>query len=346
MKVLHIANFSYNRSGDSFYNSDRKISAGFVRNGHYVYEFSLRDMARLGTVFRTKKLGASWANAEVLRLCAQMEPDLVLLGHAQLLMAETLREIRKRHPGTRIALWYVDPLFHEDKTAYLRDFASYLEAIFATTGGEYLDKLALPTVTRAYFPNPVERSVDALENFRRRDFAHELIFCGTVGDDVQRRHFMEEVKAGLSDLPVRFQGLFGEPTINGMDYIRALAGSRMGLNHSRRNDVSLYSSDRVAQLSGNGLLTLSPRIPDFELLYKEDELGYFDTAEELVTLVRNFHANPEQAAQRAEAGWRRAHSTCAVERVARFMEEVTFGLAPSEAYEWQGHVFPAQRTAV
>lgn len=345
MRVLHVANFSYRRHGDSFYNSDRKLSAGFVRNGHFVYEFSLRDMARMGTVFRSKRFGASWANAEVLRICEQVRPDLVLLGHTQMLTTDTLRSIRERYPDTRIAQWYVDALFHEDKTGYIRDFAPYLDALFATTGGEWLGRLGMPSVAKGYFPNPVDRGVDSLENFRRRDFEYELIFCGSLGDDVERRQFLETVHQSLQDVPVRFQGAFGRPQVNGMEYFQALASARMGLNHSRRNDVALYSSDRIAQLTGNGLLTLTPRIPEFELLFSADEVAYFDTVDELTGLVRHFQKNPEQAAAVAEAGWRRAHRTCAAERVARYMEELAFGKPFSEAYEWQAHVLPPLRRA-
>jgi hypothetical protein len=339
MRILHVANFGYNNFGAAFYNTDRKLSAGFVRNGHFVYEFSLRDLARWGTVLRSKRFGAAWANKALLKTCERMAPDLVLLGHAQLITADTLREIRRRFPATRIALWYVDPLFYPDKIAYIREFAPFLDAIFATTGGEWLEQLGLPSVLRSYFPNVSERSVENSENFRRRQFDHELIYCGTVGDDLPRRQFMESLQQSLQDLPLRFQGLLGQPPIEGIGYVQALAGSRMGLNHSRRNDVTLYSSDRIAQLTGHGLLALTPRIPGFELLFGEGQVAYFDSLDELVDKVRHYHAHPDEAAQVAEAGWRQAHSCCGAERVARYMEEAITGREFSEPYEWLGHVF-------
>src|SRR3970282_1614136 len=118
MRVLHIGNFAYRSHGESFYSIDRKISAGFTRNGHFVYEFSLRDMAPVRNIFKTKSLGVRWASAEILRLCESMEPDLVLLGHAQMLTSATLKKIKQRWPKTKIVLWYVDALFYEDKTQY------------------------------------------------------------------------------------------------------------------------------------------------------------------------------------------------------------------------------------
>ena len=342
MKILHIANFSYNSHGAAFYNCDRKISAGWTRRGHFVYEFSLRDMARMGTIFRTKRLGAGWANAEVLRVCEHLQPDLVLLGHAQILAANTLKEIRRLYPNTRIAMWYVDWLSAADKVQYMQTFAPYLDALFATTGGTLLEQVVPASVTRAFIPNPVERSVESLQNFKKQQFSHELIFCGTVGDDIERRVFMEKIQHDLAHLPLAFHGLLGQPQVEGVDYTNALSNTRMGLNYSRRNDIPLYSSDRIAQLTGNGLLTFSPRIPEFTKLYAEDELVYFDHVDDLIEKVNHYHRYPEQAAQIAEKGWQRAHSTCAVERVVRFMEETLLNQGYSEQYEWSDHVFFAQ----
>ena len=339
MRILHVANFAYNKHGYAFYNCDRKISAGFVRNGHFVYEFSLRDMARMGTVFRSKRFGAPWANAEILRICGQMRPEMVLLGHADVLFPDTLRRIRELLPDTRIAQWYVDPLFVPGKTNFIRAFAPYLDAVFATTGGEWLEQLTPPTLLRGYLPNPVDPAIERLTNFRQQAFPYELIYCGTVGDDLARERFMQNLLHSLSDMPVRLHGLLGQPKVNGNCYAEALASARMGLNHSRRNDVTLYSSDRIAQLTGNGLLTLSPRIPGFESLYRTDEICYFDTLDELVDNVRYYHRNPELAAAKAAAGWRRAHQSYGAERIARFIEEATFRQPYSEPYEWLAHVF-------
>jgi hypothetical protein len=341
MRILHIANFSYTKHGATFYNTDRKVSSGFVRNKHFVYEYSMRDMARMATVFNTKWMGKGKANSDILAICKNLEPDLVLLGHAQLVTGETLKHIRQNYPETKIALWYVDALFHEENTGYMKSFFPYLDAIFVTTGGEALEKMAPSSITRAYFPNPVESSIDNLRNFERRDFEYELMYCGTIGESVYRRQFMESVQSGLNDFPLKLNALLGYPELQGNDYMRNLSLSRMGLNHSRRNDVCLYSSDRIAHLTGNGLLTLSPKIPEFDLIYKDDEIVYFDDLDGLISSARYYAAHPDEAAKIAEAGWNRAHQSCSAERVTRFMEETIFNRPYSESYEWLPHVFKA-----
>jgi len=101
----------------------------------------------------------------------------------------------------------------------------------------------------------------------------------------------------------------------------------------------LYSSDRIAHMTGNGLLTFTPKIPQFDLIYKDDEVIYFETLDELVEKVRFYSSNIELAAGIAEKGWLRTHQSCSSQRVTRFMEETIFQLPYTERYEWLAHIF-------
>ena len=46
MRILHIANFSLFKNEAVFYSIDRKISIGLIRNGHFVADFSYRDLSK------------------------------------------------------------------------------------------------------------------------------------------------------------------------------------------------------------------------------------------------------------------------------------------------------------
>ena len=60
---------------------------------------------------------------------------------------------------------------------------------------------------------------------------------------------------------------------------------------------------------------------------------------ELVDSIRHYRDHPAEAARLAAAGWRRAHASFAVERLARYIEEATFRQPYSQTYEWLDHVF-------
>lgn len=341
MKILHIANFGFNKQGAHFYCTDRKISAGLTENGHFVYDFSFRDMARMGTIFKTKKLGASWANKEILKIVHNIEPDLVLIGHSDLMSPMVLQDIKQLFPKTKIAFWYVDPLYLEQKLGFIREFSPYLDAIFCTTGGEYLQKLKQPHLKVAYMPNVGHRNVEFLKQFESENIDKDFIFCGVVYKEPVREKFLKDLADTLQNNQVQYQyyGCFDQAGVYGKGYYKVLSEARMGLNYSRKNDVTLYSSDRIVQLTGNGLLTFSPRIPDFEKLYTEQEIIYFDDQNDLASKIKYYADHLIEAKKIAEAGWNKTRHSFNAKRISQFMLEVTFDQPLSEVYEWADEVY-------
>jgi cobalt-zinc-cadmium efflux system protein len=67
---------------------------------------------------------------EILKIVNNIEPDLVLIGHSDLMSPTVLRDIKQQFPQTKIAFWYVDPLYLEQKLGFVREFSPYLDAIF------------------------------------------------------------------------------------------------------------------------------------------------------------------------------------------------------------------------
>lgn len=225
MKILHIANFGFNKQGAHFYCTDRKISAGLIENGHFVYDFSFRDMARMGTIFKTKKLGANWANKEILKIVENIEPDLVLVGHSDLMSPLVLKEIKQRYPKTKIAFWYVDPLYLQQKLGFVHAFSPYLDAIFCTTGGEYLQQLKQPHLKAAYMPNIGHHNVECLKQFEQTVFDQEFMFCGVVYKEPEREKFLKDLDQILSSNHIQhqFYGCFEQAGVYGKAYYKALS---------------------------------------------------------------------------------------------------------------------------
>lgn len=338
MKILHIANFGFNKQGAHFYCTDRKISAGLTENGHFVYDFSFRDMARMGTIFKTKKLGANWANKEVLKVVDNLEPDLVLVGHSDLMSPNVLKEIKQRYPQTKIAFWYVDWLCEEPKSSFIYDFLPYADAVFCTTGGALLEQYKTNNNKVAYIPNMVNSAVESLRQFEKSEFSYELVFLGTIEKNSTREKFILDVSQNL-DSNMKCFGTFENNSVYGAEYMKVLSKSRMGLNYSRKNDMELYSSDRIAQLTGNGLLTFCPEIPEFDMLYQEDEVVYFEDAFDLVDKFKAYSSDIDLAKSVAKNGWEKTHRSYNCKRVTKFMLETIYGDTYSEKYEWVKYVF-------
>lgn len=340
MRILHVANFSNYKYGNDLYATDRKISSGLIQNGHFVYDFSYRDVCRNESLFRTTKFGTRKVNQQLLKACDNIYPDLLLLGHSELIEADTLLTIKKRYPDIKIGLWYVDALFHEQKMSHVLNRLPAIDMFFATTGGKYLKKYTSKTSRAAFIPNITDSAVEINTSFKSRTHENDLIFCGRDSSDPERQRFMQSLKdqAG-SFLHCAFRGCLGAPPITGWKYLEFLSQSRMGLNISRQNDVELYSSDRLVQLVGNGLLTFCPKVPRMDILYSEEEIVYFDDINDLVEKLKYYHLHKDEGDCIAQKGWQKTHASYNAKRVTRYMLELLFEEPFSSDYEWQDIVY-------
>ena len=333
LRILHVGNMGWFQEGIYYYAMDRKIANGLIRLGHNVYNWSHREQVRglspfhtTGDFFARKKM-----NLSLMRTVEQYRPHILFLGHSELVTRQTLVSIRERFPEIRIAQWWVDPLVD---VAHIRERMDLLDVFFATSGksalvkafgAAYADKLF-------FFPNISDRSTEVGCAFKNFSPAYDLVFVGRATPD--RTDLMNRLKLACPYLRIGHFGHSPETMVFGASYMEVLQQSRMGLSYNRLNDVPFYTSDRLTQLTGNGLLVFSPKVPGLERLFSDEELVYYDDTDALVQKILYFHENPEEGRRIAEQGWKRAHSSYAGERVGRFLLETIFEQPYTEPYEW------------
>jgi hypothetical protein len=146
--------------------------------------------------------------------------------------------------------------------------------------------------------------------------------------------FVVALRRQIPDLSLHLAGLCGAPHLNGAPYQAALGACAMGLNASRRNDLFLYSSDRLAQMVGSGQVALVDRATGFETLFSPAEMGFFADLDELAGLVRALRADAPQRQAIAAAGRARYHALFNETRVAQYVMEVAFDAHDPGRYEW------------
>ena len=109
LRILHITNFNERLDGRLFFNTGRRINNGFIRLGHSVLGFSDRDIQKYYKSFSDLK-GAKTLNDKLKKTCYNYKPDLIILGHADLISSDQISELREDYPNTRFGQWFLDPL--------------------------------------------------------------------------------------------------------------------------------------------------------------------------------------------------------------------------------------------
>lgn len=336
-RILHVANFNFFRFATSFYASDRKIQNGLIRNGHHVFEFSYREVTRWENPFRTSKFGASKMNARLLETIATYQPELILFGHSETIFPETFRLIRKRFPEIPMALWYVDSFIFPEKKQQLTERAALVDTVFTTTGGELLRSLKTPDNRVAFFPNIADPGIEKSCNFKEKKLPLDFLFCGRDYNP-ERTKRIRNLMAAVGQLKTETWGCLGNPPLTGQAYYDKLYQAAASLNLSHREDIPFYTSGRMTQLTGCGLLTYTPETPGMERLFSQDEVVYYKSDQDLVDKILYYAKADDERTRIAENGWRKAHTSYSPERVTRFMMETIFSEPYSASYEWLSEV--------
>lgn len=339
MRIVHAASYQIDKDGAAFFNCDLKFHQGLVRAGCHVYPFSINDRARMLTWTNSKTFAKSKANAALLKTCQTIQPDALILGHGQYITRETLTSIKQAVPGIRIGYWYIDPLWVPKDVQHLNDRADLFDAICCTSGGELLSQFARQNTPASFIPNPVDAGVERYRAFECDDTEYDMVFFGRDRYAPQRGEFLRQLKAALPELRLGVFGSLGNPLVFGAEKDRILSRSRMALNLSRRNDVALYSSDRLAQLTGNGLATFAQTGAGLEQLYAQGEMGFYEDIDDLVAQVRRLLNDDEAAKAMAKAGWQRAHEDYSAASVATYLLNLTFGRPEANNAPWAEHVY-------
>lgn len=334
MKIVHASNFSLRENGANYYAMPYKLSNGLTRLGHFVFNYSDRDVAN-ANLFRIRELGQGRANKKLIGVCHEVEPDLLLLGHCSLITPETVSAIRTAHPNIRIAHWNCDGLFVEKNLTRLQALAPLVDMSFVTTAGEGLRQVTRDGGRASFMPNPLDRAIESFRVFERNDVENDLVFLtGFNSYDKEKLEICDAIKARLPDLKFDVRGLYGVPGVYGSEVFDVLANAKMGLNISKRNDVYLYSSDRMAQLMGLGILTLIDKRTRFDEIFGPDELVTYNGVDDLIGKIDYFRKHDDERKRIAENGWRRAHEIFSETVVAQWLLDRAFDRPLSQTYAW------------
>ena len=340
MRILQAGNFQIRRNGLVRILSDRKLYYGLVRNNHHVHEYSDRDMAAFLAPFRLRDLGKRASNKCFLETCRNFRPDLIILGHCDILTNRSLVEARRLVPNVRIAYRNVDALWMESNVERIERIGQCVDHIFLTTAGPRMQQFVSSSTSVSYVPNPVDPAIEVDNNATKSasELAVDLLFCGNGKETDPRIQTVRFLQKNLNCSFHTYGSAFGE-AIWGSKYQHVLRQTRMGLNLSRQETGYLCSSSRISQLMGNGILTFIHRSTGLERFFGNQAAAFFSTNEELLETIEQFLEDDAGLRRIASAGreWSFAHFSSAA--VAQFMVESTMNLPFSRDYVWADEAY-------
>jgi glycosyltransferase involved in cell wall biosynthesis len=176
-----------------------------------------------------------------------------------------------------------------------------------------------------------DSSIERIKAFENDKSEYDLVYIGRKSR--AKEDFINRVKE-MKEVNVKLFGDSENRRVFGQEYFDILNRAKMALSYNVSNDTPMSFSDRMLQLTGCGVATLSPRVPKIELLFSEDEIIFFDSFEELEDKAKFYAKNDKQRIKIAQNGWKRAHNSYNSTRVAKYLIEAIYDKKYSEDYEW------------
>jgi hypothetical protein len=306
---MHITNFNYRFDGRLHYNTGRRINNGFVRLGHNVLTVSDRD------ILHNKKslndlAGSKSLQNSIINNYNNFKPDLVILGHADNVSLDTIQTMKKNQ--TLISQWFLDPVsrfgpdYINNKNRVLHK-NSLIDKTFLTTDPESLD---FKLNNSHYLPNPCDESFEVLSNYTR-DCDNDLFFAMSHGvhrgelkkgkkDD--REIFIKKLMNMNKTISFDIYGMIDNQPIWADNFLNKVANSSMGLNLSRGKPIKYYSSDRISQLMGNGLLTFVDKNTCLNDFFNNNEIVFYKDIDDLSYKLNKYKNDKTQRKKIAKNG--------------------------------------------
>lgn len=343
LKILHITNFNERFDGRLHYNTGKRLNNGFIREGFNVLTLSDRDfLSQNKNLFDPS--GKKILNKKIIKIFNNFTPDFIVMGHSDNVDSQTLVNIKINYPETKIAQWFLDPLskegpdYERNKKRILK-FANIIDANFLTTDPRSLN---FKIKNSYYMPNPCDRSFETLKVFKK-DTKNDLFFAIShgvhrgnlkIGKYDNRENFVSNLKSKLKELNFDIYGMNNREPVWSQNFIDAISNSSMALNLSRGKPIKYYSSDRIAQLIGNGLLTFIHKDVKYSDFFNKNEMIFYKNFKDLCVKLIFYKKNPKERKKIAFNGWKKYHKFFNSSIVARFIVDKTFSRKNKYKYIW------------
>ena len=109
----------------------------------------------------------------------------------------------------------------------------------------------------------------------------------------------------------------------------------MALNLSQGKPMKFYSSDRIAQLIGNGILTFVEKATKLDKIFKNDEVVFYSNIADLSKKIQGLLDNDKLRINIAKAGYNKYHKYMNSNLVTEYMINKTFNINSKKKYIWE-----------
>ena len=314
----------------------KKFTNGFIRNNHDVLEISDRDYIRNNKYFNLFPDKNNFQNFLV-QTFKNYKPDLLFFGHTNNINLNTLRTFRDLNKNLIISQWNEDPVmpklkYSNQNIKNINLYSNIVDHNFITTDPSVIkDKINNKNIH--FFFVPVDKNIECYDVFKmkpKNDFFYAMSHGVNrailkEGTEDNRIIFLNKLVKKISKIKYDFYGFANKQPIWGEDFNNAIINSKMGLNLSRGDPTKYYSSNRIASIMGNGLLTFVDEKVQMDHFFDKNEIIFYANINDLADKIIFYSKNNYLRKKIAKKGKSKYFKLFNERLIAKFLVDVSLG---------------------
>jgi hypothetical protein len=214
-----------------------------------------------------------------------------------------------------------------------------MDANFCTSDPK---KLQLEKIKPIYYlPNPVDESFEKLKNYENKYLNNDVFFAmshgvhrGVLkkGKFDERELFIQKLRKLTPNIKYDLYGMEKNQPVWADNFINKISKSKMGINLSQGNAVKYYSSDRFAQLIGNGLLVFVDEKTKFNNFLNKSEIVTYKNLKDLAKKIIRYNKDDKLRREIAKNGREKYHRYFNSTKVAEYIINKTYSIKDKKFY--------------
>ena len=209
----------------------------------------------------------------------------------------------------------------------------------------YASRSTIPSTKKTnnfYIPNPSDDSFETLNNFSKpcnvdvffalsHGVHRGVLKSGKIDD---RINFLKELYTITPDVKFDIYGIDKVQPIWADHYFKTISNAKMGLNLSRGDAIKYYSSDRITQIVGNGLVCLIDEKTQYRDFFNNSEMVFYKNVSDLSEKILKISRDEKLRKKIAKNGKKKYMKYFNSSLVAEFIINKTLGIDNKKKFFW------------
>ena len=180
---------------------------------------------------------------------------------------------------------------------------------------------------------PVDKNIECFDVYNMRP-SNDLFYAMShgvnrgilkKGIEDNRVKFLDRLIKKIPNIKYDFYGFSNKQPIWGNDFNNAITNSKMGLNLSRGNPTKYYSSNRIASIMGNGLLTFIDKKIQLSDFFNNKEIIFYNDVNDLADKIKFYSKNDLIRKKIAENGKKKYFKLFNEKKISKYIIDISLG---------------------